>query len=221
MQADICLSSQVGVLKPFMSQECRFNLFTSDRAVVQRKMLLASKCKLLPHITAALGGSLKADYKVPQHSQIMCRGSQQERAVSNRTVWCLPRKVSVWTCACGQKQASAWEFSRLQALRPVQSWIPCKEEIHWLANSGRAPAVHFLIFPSCKMPIWIFHVFFFKWEVRMEKIGNPLSLLGFKLCSSLVVFSSSLQGITLQPSLLLAGLWISHHPEGTAPILGK
>lgn len=55
----------------------------------------------------------------------------------------------------------------------------------------------------------------------MEKIGNPLSLLGFKLCISLVAFSSSLQGITLQPSLLLAGLWISHHPEGTAPMLGK
>lgn len=55
----------------------------------------------------------------------------------------------------------------------------------------------------------------------MEKTGNPLSLLGFKVYSSLVAFSSSLQGSTVQPSLLLTGLWISHHPEGTAPMLGK
>lgn len=55
----------------------------------------------------------------------------------------------------------------------------------------------------------------------MEKTGNPLCLLGFKVCSPLVTFSSSLQGSTLQPSLLLAGLWISHHPEGTAPVLGQ
>lgn len=38
-------------MKPFMPQECSFKLFTSDGAVVQRKMLLGSKYKLLPHIT--------------------------------------------------------------------------------------------------------------------------------------------------------------------------
>lgn len=60
-----------------MPQEYRFKLFTSNRAEVQRKMMLASKYKLLPPITAVLGGSSKADCKVPQHSQIMCRGSQE------------------------------------------------------------------------------------------------------------------------------------------------
>lgn len=69
-----------------MPQEYRFKLFTSDRAVVQRKMVLARKYKLLPRITAVFGGSSKADYKVPQHSQIMCRGSQGECAVSTRTM---------------------------------------------------------------------------------------------------------------------------------------
>lgn len=109
---------------------------------------------LLPRITAVLGGSSKADYKVLQHSQIMYR-------VSHTTVWCLSPKASVWTCSCGQKQASAWGFCRLQALRPsVQNWTPCKEEMHGLAKFGRAPAVHFLILPSCNMPIWIFLFFF-------------------------------------------------------------
>lgn len=68
---------EMEVLKPFMPQECRFKLFTPDRAVVQRKMLLASKYKLLPHIIAVLGGSSKADCKVPQHSQIKCRGRRE------------------------------------------------------------------------------------------------------------------------------------------------
>lgn len=55
----------------------------------------------------------------------------------------------------------------------------------------------------------------------MGKTGNPLFLPGFKVCSSLVAFSSSRQGTTLQPSLILAGLWISHHPDRTASVLGK
>lgn len=52
-------------------------MFTSDIAVLQRKMLLASKYK-----PAVLDRSSKADYKVLQHSQIMY-GARRENVQSH------------------------------------------------------------------------------------------------------------------------------------------
>lgn len=68
-------------MKPFMPQECSFKLFTSDGAVVQRKMLLGSKYKLLPHITAVLGGSSEADYKVLSTPKL-CAGGHRDSVQS-------------------------------------------------------------------------------------------------------------------------------------------